>query len=100
MKRSPLRRYNSAKTRAGYRRLVAARAEVVGRSGGWCEADTPACPEGRHTGHHAHHVLPRSQGGQHEADNLLFVCSLAHLWIHAHPQESYRSGWLLHRSAS
>jgi len=100
MKRSRIRPGGNAKTRAGQKRLIAARAEVWGRSGGWCEAMTPACPFERHLAHQAHHVLPRSQGGQHDPENLLAVCSPAHDWIHAHPARSYEAGWLRHREAS
>lgn len=100
MKRTPLRTRGNAKTRAGQKRLAAAKAEVYGRANGFCEATTPACPEGRHVGYHAHHLLPRSQGGPHDADNLLLVCGPAHVWIHTHPADSYEQGWLRHRSAS
>jgi hypothetical protein len=101
MKRStPLRTRGNARTRAGQVRLEAAKAEVRGRSGGWCEASTPACPPDRHRATQAHHRLPRSQGGKHDPDNLLDVCTPAHDWIHANPAASYDAGWLAHRGAS
>lgn len=105
MKRSPLRRTpfrsnGSAKTRAGKIRLEQAKADVRGRSGGWCEADTPVCPMGRHHGHQIHHILPRSAGGQHEVGNLLHVCTAAHDWIHRNPHEARLRGLLQSRVAS
>lgn len=107
MKRStPLRRSGpwrprgNAKTRKGQARLAAAKAEVRGRSGGWCEANTPACPLDRHPAFQAHHILPRSQGGQHDPENLLDVCHLAHDWIHGNPDESRARGLLASRRAS
>jgi hypothetical protein len=98
-RRTPLRTRGNARTRAGQQRLDQAKAEVRGRSGGWCEAHTPACPPERHVAHHAHHVLPRSAGGQHDADNLLHVCGAGHEWIHQHPHASYQAGWLRRRTA-
>jgi hypothetical protein len=99
--RKPLRRTQistrgHAKTRAGQVRLALAKAEVRGRSGGACEANTPACPPDRHPADHAHHVQPRSAGGLHDADNLLDVCNAGHRWIHANPAASYDAGWLRH----
>jgi hypothetical protein len=98
-RRTPLRP-QPAKTRKGAVRLEESKAEVAGRSGGWCEAATPACVEGRHLAHHFHHMQMRSQGGKHDAANLLHVCSPAHDWIHRNTGESYRRGWLRHREAS
>lgn len=106
MKRTPLRRKSplrwktgNAKTRAGMDRLAAAKAEVRGRSGGWCEVQSPACPLERHPAHHAHHVVPRSRGGLHEPENLLDVCGPAHDWIHRNPTEATARGWLGRRAA-
>lgn len=93
--RSPLRADGAQRSRpnptvdANWRKV---RAEVAART--WCEAPTAACPPGRHRGAHAHHVVLRSQGGPDEAHNLLWVCHLAHDWIHAHPKLSYEQGWL------
>src|SRR5690606_34677777 len=98
-RRTPLTSKGNAKTREGQRRLAAAKAEVRGRSGGWCEASSPVCPPHRHPAVHAHHVTPRSQGGKHEAGNLLDVCAPAHLWIHEHPAAASALG-LLGRRAS
>jgi 5-methylcytosine-specific restriction endonuclease McrA len=67
-------------------------AQVVGeRSGGRCEANTPACTG---TGQHFHHVLRRSQGGKHSPANLLHLCVGCHGWVHDNPAESYERGWL------
>lgn len=77
-----------------------ARRFCEGRANGLCEANTPACPPGRHRGAHAHHIILRSQGGSDDPSNLLFVCSAAHRWIHDHPAESYVRGWLRRAEAS
>jgi 5-methylcytosine-specific restriction endonuclease McrA len=67
------------------------RAEVLERSQGLCEiAHGPHI----HRADHLHHVLMRSQGGKHTADNLLAVCSEAHRTIHLNPALAYERGWL------
>lgn len=75
------------------------RAFVRDRAGCCCEAPTPACPDGRHTGEHAHHMQLRSQGGPDTTENLLWVCHLAHNWIHEHPADAAERGWIRRRSA-
>ena len=54
----------------------------------------PDCT-GRST--HAHHILPRSQGGDNMPDNGLGTCSRCHGWVHANPALSYARGWLRRR---
>jgi hypothetical protein len=71
--------------------LVTARRLVRARSGGLCEAETPVCTR---EAAHAHHIRLRSQGGTHEPSNLLDVCAACHRYIHDHPEESYRYGFL------
>ena len=66
---------------------------VIERSGGKCEAmgtffcDGPA--------QQLHHRRMRSQGGKHTVQNLLALCASCHSWVHRHPKESYRLGWLV-----
>lgn len=72
----------------------ATRQFVEARSRGYCEVGSLGCL-GR--GVHLHHRLMRSQGGGHEADNLLNVCRHCHDLIHAEPMFAYERGWLLHR---
>lgn len=110
VKRSPLRS-NPATTRAWQDRTRRAlpsrsaryrdvprsvRADVARRSGGYCEARMEGC-EGLAV--HMHHVLPRSQGGRHEAANLLHVCATDHDRIHREPVLSRALGLLRSRSA-
>ena len=73
--------------------LRAAKEAVRRRSKGYCEARTAVC-----TGQaeHAHHRKMRSAGGSHSVVNLLDACHPCHDWIHAHPEESYERGLLLH----
>lgn len=65
------------------------------RAAGRCEANTPGCPPGAHWGDQAHHRRLRAQGGSDGIDNLLWVCTDGHTWIHAHPEASYDAGWML-----
>jgi hypothetical protein len=64
---------------------------VLGRAEGRCEASTPDC-----TGWalHAHHILRRSQGGQHTEENMLACCRPCHEFLHHYPSWSYRHGLL------
>lgn len=68
------------------------RKAVEARSGGKCEAQTPAC-SGPAT--HHHHRLMRSQGGQGTESNDLHCCGPCHTYIHRHATESYERGWLI-----
>lgn len=46
-------------------------------------------------GDKAHHVLPREQGGRDDGSTpLMLLCPPCHRYIHAHPEESIRKGWL------
>ena len=103
MKRSPMpRRRKPMKSSSGANRsrraadvkLRAAKEATRLRSEGMCEARTVAC-DGQAS--QAHHILRRSQGGQHDATNLLDVCWMCHSYIHEHPAESYENGWLRRR---
>lgn len=91
MKRTALRPVSKkrAKWQAVYRRECDA---VDLRSGGRCEAGSPACPDGPHRAEHHHHVRLRSRGGLDSRDNLLHVCLPAHDWIHQHPTDATALG--------
>ncbi len=76
--------------------LAAAKAQVRKRSGGMCEASTPACPVWPHEAVHVHHVVRRPHtGGVHDPAVMLDCCRPAHDHIHANPAESYERGWLI-----
>ena len=66
---------------------------VRSRSGGICEAGHDEVCERQAV--HVHHRKLRSQGGSHQAVNLLDLCGPCHDWIHAHPDEAVERGWLL-----
>lgn len=68
---------------------------VIARSGGNCEAMIPFSGCTMHV-HHLHHR--KISGREHLVENLLGVCSTCHSWIHAHPKDSYKSGWLVKMS--
>ncbi len=65
---------------------------LIRRSKTLCEARTKAC-SGR--GNQAHHVLRRSQGGSDRIDNLLWVCTGCHDWIHKHVAAAQAKGLLM-----
>lgn len=67
---------------------LAVRREVRARSGGRCEVCAqPAV--------HMHHRKLRSQGGRHEAVNLLHLCAACHEGVHANPGRSYSLGLIV-----
>lgn len=66
------------------------------RAGGRCEVHSPVCRGGLEI---RHHKKRRSQGGEHDLGDLLFVCRPCHDYLHAHPAESYEKGWLIRMSA-
>ena len=72
----------------------ATREAVRRRANGFCEVLAFRCEI---KGVHIHHRLMRSQGGGHEAENLLLVCDSCHRYIHDQPEYAYERGWLLHR---
>ena len=73
------------------------RAQVLARSGGFCEG--PALPgvhpSYRHGAVHVHHLLPRGRGGKHDPSNLLHLCAPAHAWIDDFPKEAEKLGLLM-----
>lgn len=76
------------------------RAAIRARARGRCEATTPACPEGEHDGHHAHHVWPSDRdAGRHDPNRGRLLCAAAHAWVHANPADAEALG-LLGRSGS
>jgi len=52
----------------------------------WCMA-----PGGRLD---PHHILPRGRGGKDELDNLISLHRQCHRYIHEHPVEGKRKGFL------
>jgi len=69
---------------------LAIRRAVWARSSGWCE-----CGCGQRAVH-LHHRKLRSQGGRHEAVNLLHLAAGCHRAIHENPELSYALGYLVH----
>ena len=48
--------------------------KVRERDHGWCQV--PGCS---HRASHAHHVIPRAQGGSDDPENLVALCAFHHL---------------------
>jgi len=68
---------------------LSVRREVQARAQNRCEACGGPDP------FHMHHRKLKSQGGKHEAANLLFVHWACHESIHANPTRSYLLGHLV-----
>lgn len=100
MKRSPLTRKTPLRSvgRVGRRRqagMRAAKAAVLERSGGRCEA--MFSPDCRLVGECLHHIVRRSQGGDESLSNILHCCNSCHTGrygIHSRPAEAMRMGLL------
>lgn len=71
--------------------MKAAVPRVEKRSRGFCEAGTPACTGPGEVFHH------RQGRRTHDPDLILHCCDACHLYIHAHPAESYERGWMVRR---
>lgn len=82
------------KSRAAHRK---ARAAVAERAGGRCEAMIAANCAGHGT--QAHHKRLRSQGGESDLTNLMWVCLWCHEWIHSYPLSSQELGWIVTTAA-
>lgn len=96
MKRGPM----TAKQLRNERALKAFREQIILRSQGLCEANTPACLPGPHRGEHCHHrSISERRVGVHNPDHGLMICLAGHTYVHANPAESYAAGWLLRATA-
>jgi 5-methylcytosine-specific restriction endonuclease McrA len=67
---------------------------VMARANYMCEVRLEGC---EYEIHHIHHRLRRSQGGRNTMANLVGCCMECHARIHANPDWSYKTGWLLRR---
>lgn len=100
MKRSPIERRTELQRtpwKRRYKRPVvsaAVQAEVLERAGFRCER----CHESAAL--HLHHKLRRSQGGAHDASNLVALCPRCHSWTHDNPKEASEQGWLIRRGTA
>ena len=101
MRRTPLKRTESLarqpmrRTRPRPTIPAALRAQLVERSGGWCEARLPGCT-GRATD--ACHRVTRGMGGRLDdgyLSNLWHGCRTCHRWTHDRPTEANELGLML-----
>lgn len=67
--------------------------QALARDLGCCGTQLPGKCGGRID---PHHIKMRSQGGEDTLDNLVCLCRVHHSWVHEHPDESYRLGYLKH----
>jgi 5-methylcytosine-specific restriction endonuclease McrA len=59
----------------------AVRRQVLARDRHRCQS--PGCPHTRFL--EIHHKIPRAQGGSHDPENLITLCSACHARVHRHP---------------
>lgn len=87
----------SARRREELAELRAARVLAMMRAKGHCECGgfNPGCPG---YGSEAHHVVRRSQGGDHHPDNLRWLHPDCHRLVHANPAAAAAAGLLARRS--
>lgn len=90
-RKSPLKRSVFVSKRKKPDIPASVRKAVHERSEGICEALTPVC-NGR--AEHLHHIVRRSQGGEHVASNLIHVSSDCHQYIHANIAWAKKHGFL------
>jgi len=84
----------SAKAQRFQAQFNLSKAAVAKRSGGFCEARTPACAV---YATHFHHKAGRVGPGVNLPGMILHACDACHRQIHASPEESYRQGWMVKR---
>jgi hypothetical protein len=92
-RKTPLRQTGKGSKRRDVEAYNEAKREVMRRSNGSCEARVEGVCGG--PAEHAHHKKRRGQGGTDDAANLIGVCFSCHSWIHDHPEESIRRGFLI-----
>lgn len=81
------------KAKRDRRELIDAKAQVLLRSKGRCEAwEWPHDCAGLAS--QFHHIKRRSQGGTNDPANLVHVCTVAHMRIQAFPDEARSKGLL------
>lgn len=74
---------------------VAAKRVVAARDGGNCLRCLGPATD-------VHHRLVKGMGGSKDPlvaglANLVSLCRICHDWVHAHPGEAYKAGWLVLR---
>ena len=99
LKRTPLKRSQKPIKRTAIKKrfkvdkaLSEARLVVADRCQGRCEGRTVVCTGNAEA---VHHLLRRSQGGKHNAENLMALCTACHNWVHANPLAAVEKGLLL-----
>jgi len=96
LRRSAIRRLTKRRVveQREWREVFRTRREECG-IGSVCEAMIFQVCEGEST--IGHHICGRGPG-LNTVENCLCVCKNCHAWIHAHPAESYRRGWMAKRN--
>ena len=91
LERTPMKQGRSRKQRRDAAALALVTPALRARSGNKCEAWFPGCTR---TATHRHHRQSRRRG-DHRLVNLLHVCGDCHAFGHAHPEMSYKIGFLV-----
>lgn len=101
MKRSGRLRPVSVKQRRKNAEWQAAREVALSRAHYWpqCELVGFGADHEHWGGIEVHHRLRRSQGGGHDLDNLVVLCSAAHAYVHKNPEWAYGVGLLIRSGA-
>jgi hypothetical protein len=94
LKRAPLRKLSATKARLD-RQLAALTRQLIAERGNRCELRVSPYCRGRAEG--THHVLKRSQGGKHEAGNLLLACDPCNSHVEDHPAQALALGLVRRR---
>lgn len=93
-----VRRVSPKRSRLGKAR-TACNKMVALRSNGWCELKIGGICQGR--GVHVHEILSRARGGSiTDPDNCRHACDACHRWVHEHPTQAGKLGYLKSRKAN
>lgn len=94
LKRGTPLRAQSDRHRASQAELHALEPALIKRAEGRCELRfSSAC---RGVGEHPHHVLKRSQGGEHTMDNCLWACNPCNTAVEDEPVRARALGLATH----
>lgn len=86
------KRERARKKREAAAEMTSTREAIQLRSGGYCEGKVSSHCGG--VGVAAHHVKMRSRGGGNNPENMAWLCTPCHMWVHDNPAEATELGLL------